>query len=44
MAKKLQVGQVAPNATVINVDEESVALASLWATGPTFLTFLRHFG
>ena len=44
MAKQLIVGDVAPAATVINVADEPVALESLWAGGPTFLTFLRHFG
>ncbi len=44
MAKQLKIGDVAPAAIAINVDDEAVDLASLWAGGPTFLTFLRHFG
>ena len=44
MASKLRVGQKAPPGTVFNVAEEPVSLASLWGDGPTFLTFLRHFG
>ena len=44
MAKQLTVGDVAPAAMVINVDDEAINLASLWADDPTFLTFLRHFG
>jgi hypothetical protein len=44
MAKQLTVGDAAPAATAINVADEPVALESLWADGPTFLTFLRHFG
>ena len=44
MAKQLTVGDTAPAAVVINVADEPVALDSLWADGPTFLTFLRHFG
>ena len=41
---KLNVGDMAPAAMVINVNDEAVDLASFWADGPTFLTFLRHFG
>jgi hypothetical protein len=44
MASQLRKGDVAPAATVIDMDDEHVALDSLWANGPTFLTFLRHFG
>ena len=44
MATKLQRGDKAPAGTAINVADEPVALSSLWADGPTFLTFLRHFG
>ena len=44
MAKRLSIGEKAPAAVVINVADEAVDLASLWADGPTFLTFLRHFG
>jgi hypothetical protein len=44
MARQLTKGDVALAATVINIDDEPVALESLWADGPTFLTFLRHFG
>lgn len=41
---RLAVGAVAPNATLINQDENPVALADIWRGGPTLLTFLRHFG
>jgi len=46
MSKKvrLEVGDQAPNGTAVSQDEESVELGSLWADGPTLLTFLRHFG
>jgi hypothetical protein len=44
MVKQFTVGDIAPAGTVINVAGEAVSLESLWADGPTFLTFLRHFG
>lgn len=46
MAKssRLTVGDPAPTGICLNVDGEPVALDSLWAEGPIFLTFLRHFG
>ena len=44
MTKQLIVGDAAPQGNVINIDDKSLALESLWADGPTFLTFLRHFG
>lgn len=44
MKKQLTVGNMAPTGTVIDTADEAVDLASLWADGPTFLTFLRHFG
>jgi hypothetical protein len=30
--------------TVLNLDNEPVPLASLWAKGPAVITFLRHYG
>jgi hypothetical protein len=44
MMKKLKIGELAPDASVIVVNNEAVSLASLWSEGPTLLTFLRHFG
>jgi hypothetical protein len=44
MMKKLKIGELAPDASVIDVNNEAVLLASLWSEGPTLLTFLRHFG
>ncbi len=46
MAKndQLNVGDPAPQGICLNVDGMPVALESLWAEGPVFLTFLRHFG
>lgn len=44
MSKKLKPGDLAPNGVVIDVNDQPVELETLWADGPTFLTFLRHFG
>ena len=45
MAEKLKVGDKAPVGTAVTVDDETITLdESLWAEGPTLLTFLRHFG
>lgn len=41
---QLAAGDPVPNGVCLNVDGEPVALDSLWAEGPIFLTFLRHFG
>ncbi len=41
---RLAVGTPAPNLTLINVKNQPINLADLWSTGPTLLTFLRHFG
>jgi peroxiredoxin len=41
---RLSIGAPAPDFTLLGVDGQPVALASLWANGPTVLTFLRHFG
>ncbi len=43
-AVRLKVGQIAPDATVADINGAPVALASLWANGPVLLAFLRHFG
>jgi len=46
MAKqnKLTVNEAAPDIQVVNADGEPIRLASIWATKPVVLTFLRHFG
>jgi hypothetical protein len=44
MAKKLKIGDLAPNGLTLSATGEPVELQSLWANGPTLLTFLRHFG
>ncbi|MCB9434738.1 MAG: hypothetical protein H6668_22475 [Ardenticatenaceae bacterium] len=45
MAKqRLQVGDAAPAGTALDIHGDEVSLATLWGDGPTFLTFLRHFG
>lgn len=41
---KLQIGDTAPPGMVIDVDGQPVEMSRLWADGPVFLTFLRHFG
>jgi len=43
-AVRLRVGQIAPDATVTDINGAPVSLASLWANGPVLLAFLRHFG
>lgn len=42
--KRLKVGDHAPEGICLNVDGMPVELDALWAEGPLFLTFLRHFG
>lgn len=42
--KQLKAGDPAPQGICLNVDGVPVELDSLWAEGPLFLTFLRHFG
>jgi hypothetical protein len=42
--KRLQVGDAAPEWALLGMDGQAVTLSSLWAHGPTLLTFLRHFG
>lgn len=44
MAKKLTVGDDAPNLTLINSAGERVSLSDIWTSKPTVITFLRHFG
>lgn len=41
---KLKIGDAAPAGAVVDVNEQSVEMGRLWADGPIFLTFLRHFG
>ncbi len=42
--KTLQPGDPAPDGIALDVDQNEVRLADLWSRGPTFVTFLRHFG
>jgi peroxiredoxin len=44
LSTRLQPGDPAPEAEVIDAQGQAVALSSLWARGPVLLTFLRHFG
>jgi hypothetical protein len=41
---RLQPGDLAPNLTLLDISGNHTELASYWPDGPTFLTFLRHFG
>ncbi len=41
---RLSIGDSAPDYTLKSSTGEDVSLSSLWAAGPTVLTFLRHFG
>lgn len=41
---RLQIGMSAPDLMLLNVQNQPINLADLWPTGPTLLTFLRHFG
>jgi hypothetical protein len=41
---KLQIGDPAPAGLVIDIEGRPTAVEQLWADGPIFLTFLRHFG
>lgn len=40
----LEIGQPAPDVTLLNPQGEPITLSSLWRQGPILLTFLRHFG
>jgi peroxiredoxin len=40
----LAVGDAAPDLELLDAEERTVALSSLWKRGPLALIFLRHFG
>ncbi len=40
----LQVGDLAPDITLLNGRGQTVSLASYWKQGTVLLVFLRHFG
>ena len=40
----LQKGDLAPNLTLPDQDDQAHALADFWHAQPTMLVFLRHFG
>jgi len=40
----LAVGASAPDLELLDADEHTVALSSLWQQAPLALIFLRHFG
>ena len=44
MTKILQIGDPAPDVTLLDYQEQMVSLAALWQAQPTMLVFLRHFG
>ncbi len=44
MTKRLRPGDRAPDGTALDTDGRPVRLEECWPQGPTFLTFLRHFG
>jgi peroxiredoxin len=41
---KLRPGQVAPDATLVNLEGRAVNLSEAWKTSPALLVFLRHLG
>lgn len=41
---RLNIGDRAPEISVLDTQGTVTPLSSLWANGPTLLTFLRHFG
>ncbi len=41
---RLHPGDSAPALTLLNASGKTVELPALWNSGPTVLTFLRHFG
>jgi hypothetical protein len=41
---RLQAGDAALAGVVIDIEGQPVEMSRLWADGPIFLTFLRHFG
>ena len=41
---QLSVGMPAPDFVLTDKDGRAVSLSNLWQSGPTVLTFLRHFG
>jgi hypothetical protein len=44
LGKQLEIGVLAPNANLKDMQDQVVSLDSLWRNGPTMVTFLRHFG
>lgn len=44
IVSRLQPGNPAPEAFVLNIDGQTVPVSHAWQNGPVLLTFLRHFG
>ncbi len=42
--QRLKIGDAAPDYTLLDSEGRAVSLREAWASGPTLLTFLRHFG
>ncbi len=41
---QLNIGDMAPNATLLDQNGTEVTLADMWTSGPTLFTLLRHYG
>ncbi len=41
---RLNIGDPAPDYTLLSSSGDTVYLNNVWQNGPTVLTFLRHFG
>lgn len=41
---QLSVGMIAPDVVLTDSAGREVSLSGIWHSGPTVLTFLRHFG
>ncbi|MDI9634473.1 hypothetical protein QM565_01520 [Geitlerinema splendidum] len=41
---RLEPGDAAPDFDLLDPKSNRVSLVSFWGSGPTLLTFLRHFG
>ncbi|MFN8373991.1 MAG: hypothetical protein U0694_14085 [Anaerolineae bacterium] len=42
--KRLTLGMPAPDLTLLHQSGHPVRFSELWAKGPVFFSFLRHFG
>lgn len=44
IAPRLKIGDKAPAITVLDIHGQPTPIAPYWVSGPTLMTFLRHFG